>query len=231
MCGRYVLEGPVGRLLQHFEAELWDQNSSFEWANSYNIAPTRVTPVIRLNRVGERVLIPHQWGLVPHWAKNEKIGAKLNNARAETIFDKPSFRTPVRRFRCLVPASGYYEWQAPEKVGHGKRPWYIHSHHTPYFAMAGICDHWTSSTGHPLFSFAIVTCGAHHKIGHIHDRMPVMIQREYWSEWLDSQQQNQRELTRLLMPSDHLTFYPVEKAVSATGQRRRDDPGLITPVD
>lgn len=230
MCGRYVLEGPVDRLLEHFQANLWDPKNHFQWTNRYNIAPTSQVPVIRLNREGKRVLIPHQWGLVPSWAKDTKISAKLNNARAETIFDKPSFRTPVRRFRCLVPATGYYEWQAPTKPGHSKRPWYIKPVQTGLFAMAGVCDHWTNDQGDKLLSFAVVTCGAHPRISHIHDRMPVMIQQENWAHWLDTALQDRDDLSRLLLPSGEVSFHPVSTLVSAAGKNRRDDEELIAPI-
>ena len=112
MCGRYVLEGPVSRVQQFFDAKLTESFDDYE-SGRYNIAPTMQIPVLRVNREGERVLIRHRWGLIPTWAKDASIGAKLNNARGETVHEKPSFRTGFKRFRCLIPASGYYEWQAP----------------------------------------------------------------------------------------------------------------------
>ncbi|MDX1668220.1 MAG: SOS response-associated peptidase [Limnobacter sp.] len=230
MCGRYVLERPVDQLLDHFEAKMWQEQSEFIWQANYNIAPTAVVPVVRLNRDRQRVVIPHQWGLIPHWAKDPKIGAKMNNARAETIFDKPSFRTPVRRYRCLVPASGYYEWQVPRQPKTPKQPWYIKPEDDTLFAMAGVCDHWALPNGQKLLTFAIVTCPAHTKIAHIHDRMPVMIDADDWAKWLDTEEQNVDDLGSLLTPSKRVEFYQVSRRVSATGARREDGPTLIEPL-
>lgn len=229
MCGRYVLEGPLSRLTAYFEATLW-QEGPYEWHSLFNIAPTMEVPVIRLNQQGQRVLLPHRWGLVPSWAKDEKSGAKLNNARAETIADKPSFRVPYRRYRCLVPATGYYEWQAPQQNQKRKQPWFIKSERLPYLAMAGVCDHWRKPDGQLLMTFAIVTTAAHHNIAHIHDRMPVMVDQSNWEAWLDKTMQNPANLTHLLEPTSQLTAFPVGYEVSGVGATRRDDPGLIAPL-
>ena len=121
MCGRYVLEGPVSRLTAYFDARYTEEESRFK--NSYNIAPTTWVPVVRINREGKRVILNHVWGLIPHWAKDKSGSAKLNNARGETVHEKPSFRTAFKKFRCLIPASGYFEWQAPpEGSGNRKQP-------------------------------------------------------------------------------------------------------------
>ncbi|HEX4855405.1 MAG TPA: SOS response-associated peptidase, partial [Limnobacter sp.] len=174
MCGRYVLEGPVSRYSEYFRARLTGAFPEFE-ENRYNIAPTMQVPVVRINREGQRVLIAHRWGLIPSWAKDTSIGAKLNNARGETVHEKPSFRQAFKRFRCLVPASGYFEWRAPPEGSKArKQPFFITPTDVPYFAMAGVCDHWTDkATGELIMSVAIITTSPSEKLADIHDRMPV----------------------------------------------------------
>ena len=147
MCGRYALNATAGDLIEHFGLVACP-----EWSARYNIAPQSSIPVIRLKpgagRVGQLV----RWGLVPSWAKDPGIGNKLNNARSETAADKPAFRSSFRRHRCLIPANGFYEWQAVEVEGKvRKQPWYIHpAEPGALFAFAGLLAAWNSPAGrHP----------------------------------------------------------------------------------
>ncbi len=229
MCGRYVLEGPTSRLTAHFEARYTEDENRF--ANSYNIAPTTQVPVVRINREGERVMLHHLWGLIPHWAKDKTISAKLNNARGETVHEKPSFRTGFKKFRCLIPASGYYEWQAsPESKR--KQPFYIHPSDSSYFAMAGICDHWLNpETGDLVMSTAIITTEPCRALAQVHDRMPVMIEKKDWSAWLNPKNQDIQSLRQLISSSDALHFHAVGYAVSGVGKNRVDSPELIKPLN
>lgn len=231
MCGRYVLEGPVSKVQQFFQARLSEPFEDFE-SGRYNIAPTMQVPVVRINREGERVLIRHRWGLIPSWAKDASIGAKLNNARGDTVHEKPSFRTGFKRFRCLVPASGYYEWQAvPEGQQGRKQPYFISPTEAPFFAMAGICDHWTDQeTGELVMSTAIITTEPSPSLAHIHDRMPVMIQPEDWATWLDPKNQDIRSLREFIQSETRVQAWPVSLAVSGVGKNREDSPQLILPV-
>lgn len=229
MCGRYVLEGPVSRLTEHFEARYTEDPLLFE--NSYNIAPTTKVPVVRINRQGERVILNHQWGLIPSWSKDASVSAKLNNARAETVSEKPSFRTPFRRFRCLIPASGYYEWQAPPgQTKARKQPYYIYPSDAPYFAMAGICDHWKDPQGNLVLSTAIITTEPCEVLASIHDRMPVMIERENWSYWLNPANQDPKPLLGMMGSFTGVKFHPVGFAISNVGQARMDRVELISPL-
>lgn len=232
MCGRYVLEGPVSRYQQHFNAALKDNFSEFS-AGRFNIAPTMQIPVVRINREGDRVLTPHRWGLIPSWAKDGSIGAKLNNARGETVHEKPSFRTAFKRFRCLIPASGYYEWQAPPEGSKArKQPFYISPTNAPFFAMAGICDHWTDiTTGELIMSAAIITTTPSSALAHIHDRMPVMISSENWEQWLDPKNQNIEALRGRIQSAKDVQAWPVSLAVSGAGKNREDSSKLIVPVE
>lgn len=229
MCGRYVIEGPVSRLTAYFDARYTEQESLF--ANQYNIAPTTQVPVVRINRKGERVILNHQWGLIPHWAKDKTVSAKLNNARGETVHEKPSFRTGFKKFRCLIPASGYYEWQAPPEGSKArKQPFYIHPSDAPYFAMAGVCDHWLDpQTGELVLSTAIVTTSPCDALQTVHDRMPVMVKQENWEEWLNPKHQNVADLLRFIASSSAVGFHPVGFEVSGVGKNRVDHPGLIEP--
>lgn len=232
MCGRYVLEGPVSRVQQFFDAKLTEAFEEYE-SGRYNIAPTMQIPVVRINRDGERVLIRHRWGLIPSWAKDASIGTKLNNARGETVHEKPSFRTGFKRYRCLIPASGYYEWQAPPEGSKArKQPFYISPIDAPFFAMAGVCDHWTDkSTGELIMSAAIITTTPSSQLAHIHDRMPVMIKPEEWKEWLDPKHQNIEELRKRIQSSKDIQAWPVSFAVSGVGKNREDSSSLIASIE
>ncbi|WP_394672858.1 SOS response-associated peptidase [Limnobacter sp.] len=229
MCGRYVLEGPVSRLTTYFDARHTEDQSQFK--NSYNIAPTTQVPVVRINREGERVILNHIWGLIPYWAKDITGSAKLNNARGETVHEKPSFRTAFKKFRCLIPASGYYEWKAPpEGSGSRKQPFYIYPNETPYFAMAGVCDHWIDKTnGELVMSTAIITTEPCEKLKQVHDRMPVMIPKWGWAEWLDPKNQDLISLRQFVSSSDEVNFHAVSFEVSGTGKNRVDSEALIEP--
>lgn len=229
MCGRYVLEGPVSRLTTYFDTRYTEEESHFK--NSYNIAPTTWVPVVRINREGERVVLNHVWGLIPHWAKDKFGSTKWNNARGETVHEKPSFRTAFGKFRCLIPASGYYEWQAPPEGSSGrKQPFYIYPNETPYFAMAGVCDHWIDKTsGELVMSTAIITTEPCEKLKQDHDRMPVMISKEDWAVWLDPKNRDVRGLRQFVSSSDDLNFHAVGFGVSGIGKNRIDSQGLIDP--
>lgn len=231
MCGRYVLEGPLSRLTEHFSARYTGDESLLQ--SSYNIAPTTQVPVVRINREGERVMLLHTWGLIPHWAADKTISAKLNNARGETVHEKPSFRTGFKKFRCLIPASGYYEWQAPREGSKArKQPFYIYPDHAPYFAMAGVCDHWVDkSTGELVMSTAIITTEPCDALKEVHDRMPVMIRKEEWTNWLDPKNQDIQTLRNYIASSENVNFHAVGFGVSGVGKNRVDSGNLINPID
>jgi putative SOS response-associated peptidase YedK len=183
-----------------------------------------------------------RWGLVPFWAKDVSIGSRLINARAETVSTKPAFRRAFARRRCLLPADGFYEWQAAGdgQVGDGprtrKQPYFIHRADGGVLAFAGIYELWRDSAvadGDPgawLWTAAIITTRAQDDLGRIHDRMPMVIEPERWSDWLDPSQADDAKLHALLAPaaSGGLTSYPVSTEVNSV---RHNGPGLIEPVD
>ncbi|PZO17978.1 MAG: SOS response-associated peptidase [Betaproteobacteria bacterium] len=229
MCGRYVLEGPVSRLTAYFDARYAGDEKTFK--SSYNIEPTTQIPVVLVNWKSERIILNHVWGLIPHWAKDKTVSAKLSNARGETVHEKPSFRTVFRKYRCLIPASGYYAWQAPLDGGSNrKQPFYIYPNETPYFAIAGVCDVWIDITsGESVCSAAIITTEPCEKLKHIHDRMPVMIRKEDWFDWLNPKNQNVNSLRQYILSSDAVNFHAVGYGVNRFGKNRVDSEGLIEP--
>jgi putative SOS response-associated peptidase YedK len=188
-----------------------------------------------------------RWGLVPFWAKDVKIGSRLINARAETVSTKPAFRRAFARRRCLLPADGFYEWQAAgarkddpsarsDRPGAHKQPYFIHRADGGVLAFAGIYELWrddAAGDGDPdawLWTAAIITTQAQDDLGQIHDRMPMVVEPGRWSEWLDPTQADEAKLHALLAPaaSGGLSSYPVSTEVNAV---RNNGPGLIEPAD
>jgi len=183
---------------------------------------------------GERIATLMRWGLLPHWAQDQKLAAKLNNARVEGMADKPSFRQAVRRRRCLLPASGFYEWQATPS---GKQPWYFSPRNAqgdaPLFAFAGLFEAWRPSGAADdadwLLSCCIVTTAANALMLPIHDRMPVIIPRQHWAQWLDRSLQDPAALAPLMPPTDSadMQAWPVPRAVN---QGSAEGETLVEPL-
>ncbi len=230
MCGRYVVAYDPQTLVAGFSLT---RIAPFE--RRWNVAPQSLVPVVYETRDGERVCEPMRWGLVPHWARDETIGARLNNARSEGMADKPSFRQAVRRRRCVLPASGFYEWQPvnPPQGRAYKQPWYISPATEPYFAMAGLFEAWRapgSAADAPwLLTCCVITTAANALMAPIHDRMPVMLPRQHWSAWLDRAQQDPAALAPLMsgLPDGQMQARPVDRAV---GRSSAEGPQLIEPL-
>ncbi len=196
MCGRYTLTSP-DELVQEFGlGEL-----PFDLAPRYNIAPTQEAPVVVGGQVRELRLF--HWGLVPQWAKDTRGGARLINARSETVHDKPSFREAFARRRCLICADGFYEW----KRG-GKRPvpHYMRRVGGGVIAFAGVWERYQLPDGRPYFSYAAMTTGANGLMAPIHDRMPVIIDRADYDRWLDPSIRERAPLDDLLRPPAEAGF-------------------------
>lgn len=194
MCGRYTLRTSPAELQEFFQL-----NRMPLWEPRTNIFPTQ--PVLGIILDGsERAARLYRWGLIPVWSKDIKIGARMINARGETIAEKPSFRSAFKRRRCLIPADGFYEWEAiPGQKK--KRPWYIGVAGKPIVAFAGIWEHWTGADGAEIESCAIVTTDANSSVARIHDRMPVILPEETYNRWLDPNSPS-AELQPLLIPYD-----------------------------
>ncbi|HZJ09829.1 MAG TPA: SOS response-associated peptidase [Trueperaceae bacterium] len=219
MCGRYTLYGHEDDLASLFEVDTYPLTAR------YNIAPTQEVPVVRQRPDGSRELSAMRWGLVPHWVKDPlTFKANLFNARSESAAEKPSFRDAMRSARCIVPASGFYEWQ---QRGRSKQPYHVVRNDGAPMAIAGL---WATNTRgpQPLTSCTILTAAANDDVASLHDRMPVILEREAWALWLDHSETEPDRLEALLAPAAPvlLRIYPVSREV---GNARVDKPELCEP--
>jgi len=207
MCGRFTLSQPTDAIASAFNIA---QIPPLE--PRYNIAPTQLIPSILSAPGGEKQLQMLRWGLIPSWAKDAKIGAKLINARAETVSEKPSFKAAFKRRRCLIVADGFYEWQRQEKQ---KQPYYFRLQNAQLFAFAGLWEQWKSPDEDIINSCTILTTEANDLLRPIHDRMPVILESKDYGLWLDSEAQ-QPQLQQLLRPyqADLMTSYTVSTKVN-----------------
>jgi len=190
----------------------------------YNVAPTQSSPVV-VRRSPNR-LIMMRFGLIPFWAKDQKIGSRLINARAETIAERPAFRAALKDRRCLVPTTGFYEWKDGEN---GKTPYFARLKDDKLFAMAGLFDRWKAPSGEEIHSFTIITTNANDLLSEVHDRMPVILSREDEVVWLEPGTLEAAERERVLspFPSERMETYPVSRQVNDLS---RDSEELIRPV-
>ncbi|MDP9474197.1 MAG: SOS response-associated peptidase [Actinomycetota bacterium] len=221
MCGRYTLKTPIDVLAEHFG--LREHPPSL--TPSYNIAPTQHVAAVVEEDGGGRRLETFRWGLVPSWAKDPSIGNKMINARAETVAEKPSFRSAFKRRRCLIVADGFYEWQ---KTDGGKQPHYFRMEDSSPFAFAGLWETW-SGYGEEIRSCAIVTTDANDLMREIHHRMPVILPAENHAAWLDPGFEDKEALLDLLRPypSDRMEAYPVSRRVNRPAN---NEPGVVEPA-
>ncbi len=193
----------------------------------YNIAPSQEAPVVRADAAGGRVLAPMRWGLIPSWAKEAKIGYRMINARAETVAEKPAFRSALRHRRCLVPADGFYEWR---KLGTVKQPYRITRADGAPFAFAGLWERWRAPDGGLIDSFTIITTAANELLRPIHDRMPVILDPADHGPWLDTDGVAPAEAARRLVACADAKLAAV--AVSTrVNSPKNDDPACIAPPD
>jgi putative SOS response-associated peptidase YedK len=220
MCGRYTLTDPDPRLLR-FRFGL-SEEAQIEQEPRYNVAPTDPVLAIRLNAEGVREPGVLRWGLIPHYANADSFDRLLINARAETVAEAPAFRDAFETHRCLIVADGFYEWRGEET---GKKPVWITRPEREPFAFAGLWAAAARGDGSQIHSCAIVTCEPGELVAPVHDRMPVMLDRELEASWLDPAA-NPDELHALLVPTDDLVVTEVSDAVNDV---RQDDPTLIEP--
>lgn len=205
MCGRFALKNPSKELKQHYNTK-----NAVEYPARYNIAPSTPVIAIHTTHTGERVMKPMRWGLVPSWAKDPAIGNKMINARAETIEEKPSFRTAFKRRRCVIPATGFYEWHTQTR-----EPYYF-SPKDGLLSFAGIWEHWQGADGSELQSCAIITTASNALMQPIHARMPVILKPETLELWF-SASQDVALLKSLLAPydDDNLQAWTISKRVNS----------------
>ncbi len=220
MCGRFVLTANIQLLAKVFGLDLAGKIVK----RRYNVAPTQDVAVVP--NVTPRALEFHRWGLIPSWAKDPAIGNRMINARAETLAEKPSFRTALRKRRCLVLADGFFEWR---RDGASKTPMLITLRSGLPFAFAGLWEHWRPPEGDEIKSCTIITTAADEFMSPIHDRMPVILGEKAWDAWLDPEPREPKDLLPLLAsrPGDGLKAVAVSKLVNSP---RNDTPACIEPV-
>jgi len=195
MCGRFTQHHDTDAIVDRFGV----QSVLFEPEPRYNIAPTQPVPVV-VTEVSsrERILDAFRWGLVPSWAKDPSVGNRMINARAETVAEKPAFRSALTRRRCILPADGFYEW---DKAGGTRQPYHFHRKDGALFGFAGLWEEWRAPDGSPLRTCTLLTTSANETVGRIHDRMPVILRSaEDESKWLDPEVRRPADLLPLLAP-------------------------------
>ncbi len=221
MCGRFALLSPGQDLADQFDVTI-----TFDVAPRYNIAPTQPVLAIRNHpQTQKREATFFRWGLVPSWAKDMSFGSRLINARGETVAEKASFRAAFKRRRCLIPATGFYEWQ---RVGSGKQPTYIHSAGGKPFGLAGLWETWHDADGGAIDSCTIITTTPNDLMEPIHNRMPVIIDPADYSMWLDPGERPSDSLHLIRpYPSEKMNTYPVSPFVNSP---RNEGAQCIQPV-
>jgi putative SOS response-associated peptidase YedK len=222
MCGRFTLTDPDADLAVQFNLpEIPDLKPR------YNIAPTQPVAAVRVAAEGtQREMVMLRWGLIPSWAKDLNIGARMINARSETVAEKPSFRHAFRRRRCLVVADGFYEWQ---KQNGTKQPYFIRLREARPFAFAGLWERWEGPEADVIESCTLLTTQPNDFMRQLHNRMPVILQPKDYELWLDPKVQEASLLQPLLLPfpPDEMDAYPVSRYVNSPDN---DDPRCIEPL-
>ncbi len=214
MCGRYTLKSSPQAV-----ASLCNLPPIEAYKPRYNIAPSQEVIGVRAGRAG-REWARLRWGLIPSWAKDPKIAYSLINARSETAADKPSFRSAMKRRRCLIPADGFYEWK---KVGKQKLPLYIRLRDESPFAFAGLWESWQPPQGDPVETCTILTTTANEVVAPFHERMPVILPNECFDAWLDPGDADAAGLAPLLVP------YPAESMVAVPANPIVNSPKVDSP--
>jgi len=225
MCGRYRLS----RRKQLVE-EYFDSTGEDDWSPRYNIAPTQLVPVIRQHpKEPVRQLSLMKWGLIPSWSKDTSGAASMINARSETAATKPAFRDPIRFRRCLVPADAFYEWRRTEK---SKQPFCFEVNGGELFAFAGIWDGWKNAEGQWIKTCSILTTTPNAVTSGVHDRMPVILDRESYDLWLDPGMTNVQVISDLMKPCDArlMRCYPVSMRVNSTANDDAECSRLVEPA-
>lgn len=223
MCGRFSFSQSNETIAEIFQLDEVPQITP-----RYNLAPTQLIPTVLVtDEEQKRQFKMLQWGLIPGWAKDPKMGARMINAKAETVSEKPAFRSAFKKRRCLVLADGFYEWH--EQNGE-KQPFYFRLKQSQPFAFAGLWEHWKDAEGEVIESCTIITTEANDIVRPIHDRMPVILAPDYYEQWLDPKVQKPELLQPLLQPyhPEEMTAYAVSTKVNSP---RHDSPECIEKVE
>lgn len=222
MCGRFTITVTLEELITHY---LIDDSKIAVLKPNYNVAPMHNIPAVIASDEGKR-LGELRWGLVPVWAKDEKIGNKMINARAETVAEKPTFKRLLKSKRCIIPADGFYEWK---KDGASKQPFRILLNDGGIFSFAGLYDTWEDPEGNKLSTCSIITTTPNSLMADIHDRMPVILRPEDEADWLGRDNEDVESLLKLLKPFDasKMRAYKVPWAV---GNVRNNSKELLEDI-
>jgi putative SOS response-associated peptidase YedK len=227
MCGRYTHLFTWKQLHRLMTLT----SGPIEFKERFNVAPTQDAPVVLSSSSGSREAAMLRWGLVPHWAKDLAVGASMINARAEGIESKPAFRDAIRRRRCIVPVSGFYEWKKPAD-GQPKQAYYIRpTGEGDVLAFAGLWESWGGGGDQPAVrTFTVITTTPNALMRSLHDRMPVILAPADIDRWLNPAIEDPARVLDLLRPApeDALVCWPVSSRVNSP---RNDEPACIRPVD
>jgi putative SOS response-associated peptidase YedK len=243
MCGRFFLQRDPAAIREYFETSGPAPNHAASW----NVAPTQDSLVVRRHpESGERHLSVLRWGLVPRWVKDPSGGARLMNARADTVAEKPSFRDAFAKRRCLVPMDGFYEWKEPDpepreaegprkgKPVRGKQPYACALRSGEPMAVAGLWEGWKSPEGEWLRTFSVITTEANAKQALVHHRMPAILAKEDWPVWLGEAEGDPLALLKPC-PPEWLRFWPVDSRVGRVAENDakllQRDPLAVVPAE
>lgn len=220
MCGRYLIPDP-DEIPIHFKGA----RSGYDLKPRYNATPSENLPVI-VNDTEKHVEMM-RWGLVPFWAKDEKIGYKMINARAETLQTKPSFRKALSLQRCIIPAGGFFEWKQIDKE---KIPYYIFLKNQHLFGFAGLYDVWHDKQGREVKTYTIITTEPNTLVAAIHNRMPAILEKQDEDKWLNPDETEPQHLVKLLYPypASEMQAYPVSRLVNSPANDTKE---VIKPLN
>ena len=225
MCGRFTNKAKPEQINSEFKVGTKNPNL---YEPRFNIAPSQLIDVV-FEPETERILSQFKWGLVPSWVKDAEIGNRMINARAETIREKPSFREAFKSRRCIIPASGFYEWQ--KKGTSAKQPYYFYLKEKDIFGFAGLWEKWLDKeSGELLETCTIITTEANDVLKPVHERMPVILRAESYDEWLDTKVKNTDKLQKLLVPysAKEMDSHTVSRSVNIPDS---DSSDLIKPIN
>jgi putative SOS response-associated peptidase YedK len=225
MCGRFTNKAKPEQIKTEFKVGAKNPDI---YQPRFNIAPSQMIDVV-FEPETERIISQLKWGLVPSWAKDSEIGNRMINARAETLTEKPSFREAFRSRRCIIPASGFYEWQKTNRGA--KQPFYFYLKEKEVFGFAGLWESWIDkATGEELETCTIITTEANEVLKPVHERMPVILKAENYDEWLDAKEKNTVKLHKLLVPypANEMSSHAVSRSVNIPDS---DSEELIQPLN
>lgn len=232
MCGRFALSAMISEIAEEFSTKGQPESTlPIDW----NIKPTQDIYIIRDSGHSNREIAIASWGMIAPWSKNsidaQRSQSQAINARSESVHEKPTFRRAFRSHRCLIPATGYFEWATELGRLKSKQPVFISRDDERLIAFAGIFDEWISPEGKRFQSAAIITRDAVGEIAKVHNRMPVCMPEDRWDSWLNRESkdlENIRALMAVPKPDEHLRFWPVSTAVNSI---RNNGSQLIEPVE